>query len=185
MTEKRVCYSLGAVVTGVEPQVVFDTLVGIQEKHDTITAKLVVAESRPLSAPLHPVFEWEDSVAGELYREHQARYVIRSIRIVENENQSPAFVNVVFPKLEDGKPSSAYELKVIEKGGCLNNRGYLTTETAMADSVLRQGVLEDALNGIKFWRKRYSALTELSSIFEAIDSMQMNLFLNKEAESQK
>jgi hypothetical protein len=170
MTEQTVCYSPGAVIP-IDPQVAYQALTDIQAKHDTITAKLVVSESRPEVAPLHPVFEWEDSVAGELYREHQARYVIRSVRIIENENQGPAFVNVVFPKFKDGNPSSAYEIKVVEKGGSLDNRGYLMTSTAMADTNLRQQVLEDALRGIRSWRKRYSALTELSSIFAAIDQM--------------
>jgi hypothetical protein len=183
MTEQTICYSPGAVIP-IDPQIAYQALTDIQTKHDTITAKLVVAESRPETAPLHPVFEWEDSIAGELYREHQARYVIRSVRIIENDKQGPAFVNVVFPKFKDGNPSSAYEIKVIENGGQLDNRGYLTTSTAMADTALRQQVLEDAMKGIRAWRKRYSALTELSSIFVVIDQI-VSFPTTEEAEPQE
>lgn len=42
----------------------------------------VVEVSRPDDAPMHDVFEWNDQVAAERFREDQARHVIRSVRIV-------------------------------------------------------------------------------------------------------
>lgn len=55
----------------------------------------VVAESKPKTAPLHHCFEWRDATAGELYREHQARNLIRSIRVVtEGASTLPKFVHV-------------------------------------------------------------------------------------------
>lgn len=44
-----------------------------------ITPSDMVDASRPDDAPLHPEFEWDDSVAAERYRETQARAIIRHI----------------------------------------------------------------------------------------------------------
>lgn len=50
-----------------------------------LTAKNLVDVSRPEDAPLHSVFEWNDSTAAELYRENQARRLIASIEIVRED----------------------------------------------------------------------------------------------------
>jgi len=60
-----------------------------------LSARDVVSESKPKTAPLHGCFEWKDSVAGELYREHQARNLIRAVRVVlDDASTGPAFVSV-------------------------------------------------------------------------------------------
>ncbi len=38
-------------------------------------------EARDPSHPLHPRFEWDDSIAGEAYRRQQAQELIRSVRV--------------------------------------------------------------------------------------------------------
>ena len=86
----------GARVTGVDAQTVGDELGRIYDEHGELTAPLVVDEARPDDAPLHPAFEWDDAVAAELHREHQARTLIRSVEIICNDDKekSPSFVHV-------------------------------------------------------------------------------------------
>ena len=43
-----------------------------------ITPDAVVDSARNPHSPLHPCFEWDDSIAGDLYRLGQARELIRS-----------------------------------------------------------------------------------------------------------
>lgn len=62
----------------------------IHKKFKGLTAEVVVDESRPEDAPLHPTFEWDDNVAGEKYRLMQASTIIRAIRI----DDSPQFTYV-------------------------------------------------------------------------------------------
>jgi len=92
-------------IAGVTPDETLDELTRIQQRDGDLTAKAVVNESRPNEAPLHPIFEWDDEVAGERYREHQATNLIRSVRVVEEAPTepievksvtvtTPAFVNV-------------------------------------------------------------------------------------------
>jgi hypothetical protein len=44
-----------------------------------ITPQEVVAAARSAEHPLHPVFEWDDTVAAEGYRKSQARDLLRSV----------------------------------------------------------------------------------------------------------
>ena len=48
-------------------------LARIEEAYGQITAARVVDESRPSDTPLHPAFEWDDSVAGEEVAEESER----------------------------------------------------------------------------------------------------------------
>jgi len=53
---------------------------------------------------LHPAFEWDDAIAGEEWRNHQSRHVIKSIRVVSEEGSEPTtvYVNV---KTDEGRRS--------------------------------------------------------------------------------
>ena len=46
-----------------------------------ITPAMIVAEAAPDDSPLHGYFTWDDSVAGALHRENEARRLIRSVRV--------------------------------------------------------------------------------------------------------
>jgi hypothetical protein len=81
-------------VAGVDAQTVGDELHRIYQDNGALTAPLVVDEARPDDAPLHPAFEWNDEVAAELHREHQARTMIRSVEIIRDDQAHPSFVHV-------------------------------------------------------------------------------------------
>src|ERR1700680_1931431 len=61
-----------------------------------LTPKAVVSEARNNRSVLHRHFEWDDAVAAEAFRLDQARTLIRSIRVVDNENDEtpPAWVSI-------------------------------------------------------------------------------------------
>lgn len=112
----------------------------------------IVDAARDESSPMHPHFQWDDAAAAELYREDQARELVRSLTIdVSRSNLETrpvrAFVNV-------------------ETGG---ERGYVTTATAMSSNDLRKQVIERAFGELEAWRARHAELTELARIFSAID----------------
>ena len=57
----------------------------LSDSPEGLTAKRLVDVSRDESAPLHAEFEWDDSVAGEKYREEQARKIIQHLIIVRSD----------------------------------------------------------------------------------------------------
>jgi hypothetical protein len=127
------------------------------EAIEHLTAKRVVAEARPKRSPLHPYFEWRDDVAGELYREEQARLLTRSIVYVEVTEED-----------EEPKTYPVYvHATVPEVGSC-----YVTTEAAMGNEEIKAKVMAEALSGLRAWRRRYEMLSEeLPAIFAAIEEL--------------
>jgi hypothetical protein len=86
----------GAEIDRIDAQTAGEELARITEQHDGLTPAVVVDESRPDDAPLHPVFEWDDAVAAELHRQHQADALIKAVQVVreKSEPDEPVFVKV-------------------------------------------------------------------------------------------
>lgn len=98
--------------TGVSAKTVYTELEKVRKKNK-LTPKAVVEEARPVDAPLHPVFEWKDSIAGEKWREYQARNLIRSVVIIEQDAEpTPAFIHISKPS--DAQYYEASEIVVQE-----------------------------------------------------------------------
>jgi hypothetical protein len=81
-----------------DPQVIGAALNEIAvAREGRLTPKDVVDTARAEQHPLHQHFEWDDSVAGELYRVDQARNIIRVIRVEDGdarEGTSRAFLSI-------------------------------------------------------------------------------------------
>jgi hypothetical protein len=105
----------------------------------------LVDDARRATHPLHSCFEWNDSRAAHAHRLDQARYILRSITIVrENRDPVRAFVN-------------------IERSG-----GWRSIEVVMSDPTDRQLLLEQALNDLRAFERKYRALEEMGPIHAAI-----------------
>lgn len=129
----------------------------IQRRDGTVTAVAVVEEARPESSPIHKYFTWDDTQAAEAYRRWQARMLIASVRVIydgaKEATSVRAFVNV------------------ISNDGEQNERGYIGIARVLSDKDLRAQMLDDAMSEINEWRERYNHLTELASIFDAIEKI--------------
>lgn len=113
---------------------------------DKLTAKNLVEVSRPEDAPLHNAFEWNDTIAAEAYRENQARYIIRSVEIVEEKAEPVrAFFNIEYKE-----PEYKHIDAILQ---CAGDRALL---------------LARAMNELKAFEKKYSQLDELAEVFNAI-----------------
>lgn len=58
-----------------------DELQNIYHRHGYLTPHTVIEAASPPDHPLHGQFEWDDTVAGPLYRLDQARDLIRSFTV--------------------------------------------------------------------------------------------------------
>lgn len=146
----------------VKAQVAGETLEAIRRKSGgTLQPKVVVLASKPRTAPLHRCFEWNDGKAGAMYREEQARNLIRSVRVFEATG----------PKQKPQEPVRAYVH--IDSGG---QKAYVTTAQALSDPVLRDQILRRAVAELRGWQERYDGLKELARVYSAIDGAQRRLF---------
>lgn len=118
-----------------------------------LSAQRLVDVSRPIEAPLHKAFEWNDAVAGEEWRKHQARHIINSV--------------VEAPAKKDDTPVRAF-YKLEQAGD-----NYESVRTILKSVSKREALLRDALRELDAFRRKYSALQELATVFLAIDNAKM------------
>lgn len=117
-----------------------------------LTAKNLLDASRPEDAPLHREFEWNDDKAAELYRESQARFIIRNLVVADYSEKSGC------------EPIRAY-FKVSE------SKHYKSIETIVKIEDKRRILLQTAIKELQAFRKKYDALSELDGVFKAIEDI--------------
>ena len=120
---------------------------------DEITSENVVELARSESSVLHDEFEWDDAIAGDKWRNHQARLLIDNlvIEVEEPETKEPMQVRVLHttPDRHDYKPIEFFVKNVDE----------------------HQKLLNQAKRELESFKKKYYSLVELTPVFEAINAI--------------
>lgn len=111
----------------------------------------VVKKARNEDSEMHGVFEWDDSIAGEKYREIQAGKMVRNIVFVKESN-SKEKSNVRFFMSTGNRDSTYSPTKLIVR----NRSAY-------------EELLDRALNELRAFKKKYATLSELEEILALID----------------
>lgn len=127
-----------------------------------IPAEVVKSASRK-SSPLHKFFTWDDTEAARRYREEQAAFLIRRIKVeIQTSEQKTltvrAFINVREPDAD----------------GCvsLGERGqYVPIQRVLDDDEMRRQMLSAAKRELAAFRAKYAILSELTKVFQAIDEI--------------
>jgi hypothetical protein len=139
----------------VKAEVVLVEVEALREEKGIVKPADVVDRARRKRSPLHPQFEWDDSVAAERHREWQARQMLANLVVVsvvkgKVVQQAPVYVSVSSP----------------EHGG---ERGYMLTTDVVVNEDLRLQALEDALKMLTALRRRYGSLRELVLLLEGFE----------------
>lgn len=141
-------------------QIVGETLMQINEKHGTVKPETVVHEAKRKSHPLHPFFEWDNDKAADEFRKEQARYLIRSVRIIQQvKNEEPKLIRV-FHNVED-----------TEEIG----RGYQPLVHIMNSEDLKQQAISYSIQYLQQARKRLSEIKELEKIVVELEKIEAKL----------
>lgn len=123
-----------------------------QELENTVglTPENLLEANRDESAVLHNEFEWDDTIAAEKFRIHQAAQLIRMLCVVPEKAQKDCVpIRAYFPTVE----SSGYEhISIIVK-----------SEDKYAQ------LLAKAQSELRAFRNKYAMLSELKSLFDFID----------------
>ena len=139
----------------VSAQAVGETLEGLAKAGGVSSAALLDA-SRDEAAPTHGLFEWDDSIAAERYRLHQATVVINCVQVEVKTNDVSgtyaAFVNV--------------EAKAPAKTAT-----FVPIIDALEDDEHRENLLNNAYMELRAFKKKYEMLTELAGIIAMIDEI--------------
>lgn len=116
----------------------------------------VVARATNRKNVLHPLFEWDDKIAGIKFRKHQARLIIRAI--------------VIHVSGDEGLPPTGYvNVKIETEDGGIEQY-YMTAIDAVTGEATRAYVLAQALRAAERFREKYQHLKELAEIIDAIEN---------------
>lgn len=115
-----------------------------------VTPQEVLEKARDVNSELHKCFEWNDSIAAEKYRLQQARSII---------------INLVYaPKKEEEQSVRCFSLTSEAKT-------YQPTKQFLVQEDEYQTLLKRALSELESFKRKYHTLTELESVFEAIETI--------------
>ena len=152
------------------PQVVGETLDRLAESAE-VTAQSFLDISRPEDSPTHGIFEWDDAIAAEKYRLGIASCVIRSIDVtrvqVEDETSE---VSIVEAKEESQTYKRAYVN--VNKSAGFQPAKFVPIDQAMSNADMRKQVLQNALDELNAYKRKYFMLSELAKVFDAISEVE-------------
>lgn len=115
-----------------------------------LTAQVLLDANRPEEAPLHQAFDWDDSLAAESWRLHQARNIINSLLIVHEKTEPVRG----FFKIERTEPN------------------YHSVTAILSSKDSRQKLFDNALREILAFQRRYHSLVEFNDVWQAIANLQ-------------
>ena len=118
---------------------------------DSATPAQIVEVARNENTELHKCFEWDDSIAAEKYRKHQAGDIVRCLVIKRTEDT----------------PKETPPLRFFYKPS--NGEGYKPTAFIVKHEDEYQKLLERALSELRAFKAKYSMLQELEEIFALIN----------------
>jgi hypothetical protein len=127
-----------------------------------LTASRVVEAAADPQSPLHARFDWDDEHAAAAYRLVQARNLIQEFTISVSTRPGKAqtvraFVNVVSPSRDPGRPGSV-------------EGSYLPRAEVVGDQGHRASLLDQILSQFESVLVNNADLTELDVIVEAVAS---------------
>ena len=119
----------------------------------------IVEAARNPDHVLHSRFEWDDAIAGEAYRLEQASSLIRRLRLtVIKPATGNREVTVSTTRAYQSRPSMRSR-----------EGGYEAIEVLLADVDKRRELLSQVLVELVAYRKRYAELSELETVWIAVD----------------
>lgn len=140
-----------------DPAKVYSELERIRKRNGDLTPEAVVDSARSARSTMHNDFEWDDTVAANEHRLTQARTLLRSIEM--RQADSPQIPTRVYEVVTRPPVKDQPARKV-----------YTDTREAMADPVLRDEILGNAIRDAIAFRRKYAALQQLSQVHAAMDS---------------
>lgn len=140
----------GSRLTDADATVVGRELSRLEEAYGELKPEHVVAAARSRTSPLHRYFTWNRDKAHERLLCVEARYLIRSVRVV-----------VV---LKEGGPAQRMPLLV----RLTEDHGYRGTLRVLSEESSRSRLLAQALRELNAWYARYQHLKELVEVFSAV-----------------
>lgn len=120
----------------------------IRQKHGTLKPEAVVEESEPEGAVLHGCFQWDDTIAARLWRNEQAKALIRNIMVEVSDKTVTCTVRALVNVASEPTAQRSY-VPITEA---------IHNETSYAD------LLKQAKQEMVSFVKKYNQISELNRV---------------------
>lgn len=138
-----------------DAETIYNEIMSIGE---TVRPSDVVELARDENTALHNLFTWDDSVAAERYREHEAGCILRNIVIVNKD------------KTEDDKDKVVVVRAIMSTNE--RTKEYTTVQRIVTNKDSYTRLLAAALAELTAFKKKYETLSgDLEVVFDAIDQI--------------
>lgn len=137
---------------GADAQKCYEEIMEICDSLDSASPQDILEKARDESSELHKCFTWNDSVAAERWRMHEARLITRQLVIKEEK-----------------VPTDRPEVRLFYKTD--NESGYKPTELILQKEDEYKALLKRAKMELEAFKRKYAMLRELQELFELIDSL--------------
>lgn len=144
-------YSWNGPKRAVSAEVVAKHIEKLATKYGECTKEQFLDSARSERSVLHKLFEWDDTVAAEKYRLHQAQMIICSLKVTVIEEDHAPIITRAFVTTEE------------------RTTGYVHIRDAMSDEEKRAKVIEEAKRDAQWYIDKYNGLIELSNVIAAMD----------------
>lgn len=124
----------------------------LENSETGLTASALVEVSRSKKAPLHKAFEWNDAIAGEKWREQQARVLINHL-VIRREDT---------PEVE---PVRAFVTISTE------SKNYENIHSVLRDPVKSNSFFEMGMKMLTDFKRRYSDYEVFAGVIKEIDKL--------------
>ena len=148
-------YSVPAEVVGAE----FEK---IEKEHGKVTSEYVLDSARDTDSPLHSMFEWNNEIAGEKYRLHQATIIILSLKVEKETEKKPKTLRAYYNVSESEKKGS-----------------FINVDSAFSNPDTQEIILKRALREFQAFRTKYENLKEFAKVFKEFDEVYTSLIDEK------
>ena len=143
----------------------------IEARDGRLTKKAIVEAARPDDSPMHCMYEWDDKIAGEKYRESQAGFYIRTLEVtivpIGSASGKPVIVERKVRAFQNVAPLNK---------NCVENPGeYVSLESAIENPETYAIVLARAKRELMTFREKYSTLKELHPVISVINQIAMEV----------
>ena len=123
----------------------------LSESDGGLTPQRLVDVSRDKDHPLHKEFEWDDSLAAEMYRKSQAAKLIRDIVIVREDGDTHKDRQFVITNQREGS--------------------YVRLDVALSNEDWKGNLLKQAKNDMVSFIAKYRRLQELTDVIEPMKDL--------------
>ena len=127
----------------------------IQEIGEEVKPEQVIERAKDKGSELHKCFDWNNSVAADKWRLHQARSVLNHLIVIKHE--------------VDDEKSEPVQFRVMMKNDRSESSGYKQTIVMVKDEDEYKKLLEQAYSELRAFKQKYQCLSELSEILALID----------------